>query len=518
MIEQTMTDNKKERSFWGIFAESVVWNYATLVTDALGRIVTITLFTRAWSQETYGLWLTISSLATYVIVADVGMQSYVGNRLAQELGSGRYDQARKTFHTSLGLYLGLLVIFLLVVMPLLSILPFHDIWKVREIPLSTIRILIALILMQSSVTFVAKTIHLGLKATQRVDKAQQLQFLQKFVWLCLTILVLLLGGGPIMLAFALLVGVTALEVPWIIQLKKVAPFFFTIGVRAFDWQYAKSFFKPSVYFSLFQLGNLLLFQGDVLVIATMLGASAVTPYVVVRTVSLFIRQLVRGITANLIPRTAALYAVGAQKQLNILSSWAQRLAMLVGVPLAIVFIFFGADFMTIWVGDSIAWDPRTVWTFGLLAISSTLWIPASNIPFATNRQERFCTAFFIGSVLAVIMAFPLSKFLGGWGVALGLLLSDILINLWFVFEEATRILSLPLSRYLRATVQRGIVPTVVAIAVAIFIAQWQTRPIIRLLLGGVMTTLIFGGVSYCLMWSLQERRALSRFILRFSLS
>jgi hypothetical protein len=150
--------------------------------------------------------------------------------------------------------------------------------------------------------------------------------------------------------------------------------------------------------------------------------------------------------------------------------------------------------------------------FGLMAISWTLWIPASNIPFATNNQEGYCTVFFVGSVLGLIMAIPFGKLLGGWGVALSLLLGDVVTNLWFVFREATRILSLPPTVYLRSTVQRAIIPTAASIVVAILIAQQHIQPASKLVLGGLTTILLFEWMSYCLMWNSQERKAFLHFI------
>ncbi len=64
----------------------------------------VPLFLAAWGDEGYGRWLTLTAMASYLALLDLGGQSYIGNRLAASFAHERYDEFRTTLRQGFSLF------------------------------------------------------------------------------------------------------------------------------------------------------------------------------------------------------------------------------------------------------------------------------------------------------------------------------------------------------------------------------------------------------------------------------
>lgn len=83
-----------------------------LASSALGQFLStaqslllVPMFLSAWGDAGYGQWLALTALASYLLLLDLGGQSYIGVRLAQAFAQDKLDEFRRILSEGFSLYL-----------------------------------------------------------------------------------------------------------------------------------------------------------------------------------------------------------------------------------------------------------------------------------------------------------------------------------------------------------------------------------------------------------------------------
>ncbi len=89
--------------------------------NAFGQAITIgiqlfslPLFLHYWDAATYGAWLILSAIPSYLSMADVGMVTAAGNKMTIAIGQRDREQANRVFQSAL--------LFMLIVCGLIAVL------------------------------------------------------------------------------------------------------------------------------------------------------------------------------------------------------------------------------------------------------------------------------------------------------------------------------------------------------------------------------------------------------------
>ena len=80
---------------------------SNILGQAIGIVqsyLLVPLFLSAWGDEGYGQWLSLTALASYLALLDLGGQSFVGNRLAEAFAQDRHDDFRATLREGASLF------------------------------------------------------------------------------------------------------------------------------------------------------------------------------------------------------------------------------------------------------------------------------------------------------------------------------------------------------------------------------------------------------------------------------
>ena len=95
-------------------ASNLVLTGASQILGLLNQIALVPIFLHAWGEVLYGDWMTISAIATYFSLADLGMQLYAVNVLTGHWTRGEHDKFRETLGSALMFYVYTTVVGLII--------------------------------------------------------------------------------------------------------------------------------------------------------------------------------------------------------------------------------------------------------------------------------------------------------------------------------------------------------------------------------------------------------------------
>ena len=227
----------------------------------------------------YGIWLTISSIVGWASFFDIGLGNGLRNKLAICLAQNQYDDAKKyisTTYATLTIISATIFVIAAVINPLIK-------WeKLLNIPENVnldINNLISIIFSLFCLQFIFQLINIVLLASQKSALSSFISFLSQFLIL---ISVFFLGkntpGNLLTLCFILAgVPVIVLIVSNFIlfntQLKYIKPSF-----NYLDFFYSKILMNSGVEFFIIQIGAIILYNTDNIIISKIISLEAVTEF------------------------------------------------------------------------------------------------------------------------------------------------------------------------------------------------------------------------------------------------
>ncbi len=227
----------------------------------------------------YGIWLIISSIVGWFNLFDIGFGNGLKNKLAQTNALKQYDDSRIFISST---YAILAVISCVIFLSFFIASQFLNWNKILNIPINSISNLKELIIILFGIfciQFVSQILNVILTAVHATSKVSILSFISqvlcliliylftKFTHGSLFYLVIAFGGIPILIQI--------ISSIWYFNssYKYLAPNFNLI-----DFKKAKSLLSIGGYFFLIQIGALILFETDNIVITQIFGPKEVTTF------------------------------------------------------------------------------------------------------------------------------------------------------------------------------------------------------------------------------------------------
>jgi len=230
----------------------------------------------------YGIWLTISSIVGWMYFFDIGMGNGLRNKLTHAIAVNEMEEAKKYISTT---YAVLFLVAAFIFLVFFFVNPFIN-WKsILNIPATLtldIGTIILIVLGSFCLQFVAQIITTILAATQQTGNTAIISFIGQLLVLLSILLLKKLVPGNLMNLVLILAGMPLLVMILAsIYLYRTSLRSFMPSVRDIDFRYAKPLLGLGGVFFIIQLGALVLFQTDNIVITRILGPEYVTEFNVV---------------------------------------------------------------------------------------------------------------------------------------------------------------------------------------------------------------------------------------------
>jgi O-antigen/teichoic acid export membrane protein len=301
----------------------------------------------------YGIWITLSSMINWMNLFDVGLGNGLRNKLAQSMAVGDFKKARSYVSTTYGL----LIIIAFIIFGILCCTSYFINWnKLLNTPpefLYDLKPIIILMIGFFCVQFIVQPINTILLATHQVSSSSLLTFIgQLAVLICIYLITIYIHGSLFFLVI-IYAGVPILVLFFSsiyyfnTKFKNLKPSFKFVELR-----YVKKLFNVGGAFFFIQIGAIVLFQTDNIIISQIIGPEAVTPFNV--SYKLF-SAITMSFNIIIIPYWTAFTDAYTKNDLGWIKSSIskmRKLWMVLSLITIIVCVFSGVIYK-IWLGNSV---------------------------------------------------------------------------------------------------------------------------------------------------------------------
>ncbi len=311
----------------------------------------------------YGIWSLLTVLTGYMGIFDLGIRAGTGRYIILYLGKGDHRRLDETLRTGLGFFSALAVLLVSVGIGLGWAFP-HFFEEVPESYHGLVKILLPVLAINMWLAAIGTIFDSVLRAHDRFEISQVANFGMLALRAGGTVYALYAGYGIVGLA-AVTVGTHAFGavVRWALARRIYRP------LRIWPLTLSKARLRELFGFGIAAfLGSIsykLIHQTDEIVVGAAISVSAVTIYAIGHMLVGYSWGFIQHISGTVFPRIQRAAAQGELDEVRWLYLRQARLGLMFGLPLYLGFIFFGRQFITLWMG------PEFADSYIVLAILST---------------------------------------------------------------------------------------------------------------------------------------------------
>jgi len=445
------------------------------------QIVLVPLCLWVWGVQLYGEWLALYAMIAYLSILDFGMQMYVVNRLNQCYSVNRLSDYNRILHSALVLYLSIAVVAGIFISGFIVSVPIEQ-WLNFDLMDHSVAAVVAILLAVQLIFSIPQGLILGLYRTfGEFPRGATIRNIQQILIFGLMALTLLLGGNVVHVAAIQLIPLAGVTAFVLSDIRRRRPEI-KIGFKEADWSLAVTFLGPSLLFFLIQISGVVTIQGSMLVVSTLAGSAYVAVFAVHRTLANFVRQIVGALTNALWPELTSLEAMGDYYRLRDVHRLFVKVSFAICVFAGIWLHFVGRDIISLWTRDRISFDQQLFDVFLLYLILQAPWLASSVFPAAFNQHRNLAVCYIVSSVLGLTLSVLLFRFFGIAGVAMGVLIADLLVCGWIVPFQTCRMLGESIRRFWFEVVMRG-----QPVILAVWGCAWVLQSIMLSSAGRILT-------------------------------
>ena len=439
---------------------------ARLVVSLLVWIILTPVMLRVLGVDDFGLWQLIGSTVGLFQLLDVGFGVGVVSAVGQATGNGDLEGRNRTLSTYLAAYLALAVI-AAVGLGLFG-LWFPQLFSLSPASAGKARVVLWLMGLRLVVFALPFSLYRGvLVGEQRIGQANLVQGLSLVVYGAAALLAMGYGAGLMTLAMLSLAAMllehaayVALAFRWTPQLH--------VSVSLVDLRPAMGL---SVAQMLIALSGLIRLRTDPVIVQLFIGLPAVAAYTIALRVAeqgfLAIKQFIY----TLSPVVARLHGQKNEGMLRVVLLTGTKIGMVPAALLVGVTVPLGQPALAFWVGPELAIVAPTM---TVLVVAMALAVPREvvfNLFVYTGRHRLPGLAAIVGAGLNLVATLLLVRPFGLLGVAMGTLISTLVVDVGWVSVFACRLYQVRYRDYRRAALLPALLPAVPQIAITLLLVR-----------------------------------------------
>lgn len=457
---------KSDNRVWRRLTAGTLANLINQVITVGGQLAVVPIYLAFWGNQVYGEWLTLSAAVAYISMLDLGMQTYVVNRMNQYYSRGERREFLCTMQSALLFTTIVSGVGLALLAPLAFTLPLRKWLQIEATGNGTTQIVAALMLGQF-LSFIPLGMMTGIyRSIGEYARGATLGNLQRFTQFALVALVLSQGGGMIWLASSQLAVPFVFGLLFVVwDLRRRHPEI-EINFRWASARLALSFLAPSWLFLLIQLAASLVIQGSTLLAGVALGAAAVPVFVTLRTLSNVIRQGVGALYHASWPELTSLEARGQYARLAQVHTLMAKGVIAVSLTAAVWLYYAGPNLVEVWTRGRITYDAALMQAFLALVLSQAWWMTSSLVLISSNNHRGLALAQIAAGVTGLMLGYVWSGTWGATGIVYGLAVPDALLCGLWVPVSACRLIGQRVRDFAGEVVGRGVLPVALVVVSA----------------------------------------------------
>lgn len=457
-----------------LIIQNIFFNWAGFFTTAVIGFFLSPFLVHRLGDTGYGFWTLVVSLTGYFGVLDVGVRSAVGRFVSRYLALKDEMSINRIINTALVALTGGGIIALLVSIVLATFLP--KIFQINPEHLFTGRILIVLVGASIITSLILSVFNSVLTSLERYEITNGITIIVTLLRAFLIVVFLNLGFG--LLSLGIITFVTNL-IENLIRMRlafSLLPFL-RLNLSFIDRKTLKEIFSYGIYSFISAIAVKIVFYTDTVVIGMFMAVSAITYYAIAGNLIEYARNFIGSTIGVFYPVSAKLDAKQDLTGLQELLIKGTKFTLMLALPLGLTFIFFGKQFISLWMGAeyvSLSWIILVILMlpqFGAMSQS----ISASILCGMAKHKSLAHLA--IGeSVSNLILSIILVKKFGlvgvAWGTAIPLLLTNTIIMPIYICKK----LNLNFLKYIKESFLTPALCSISFAFIAFFFTHYIKQP------------------------------------------
>jgi O-antigen/teichoic acid export membrane protein len=387
------------------------------------QVVSVPLMLVALGGQTYGLWLVISAIPSYLALADFGFSSSAANDMTLAVARGAHAQARIAFQSVLALNLAVAAAVVAVAASVIALAPGALLPQTPAVDASQVRLALLLQTCQIAATLSCGAFTGGFLSSGRYSLAVVLSSSARLLENAALVAGALLFHNLALAAAMMLATRFVALVATAVALSRAAPWL-TIGWRDARLSEIRRLAAPAVAVTALPAAFAISLQGVVLVIGATLSLDAVATFSATRTLTRAVIQLGNVVNSAIMPEvTRAFGARDGRRLRRLVRLNLAAVGTLNAIALAAI-AAFGPALVAVWTRGRIAPDALLVIGLAMVAALHSLWLSQANLLLSINRHAQYAYWFLAVSLASVLAAAPCARLMGVNGLVAPLLLAE----------------------------------------------------------------------------------------------
>lgn len=230
-------------------------------------------------SESYGIWLTISSMVAWISFLDIGINNGLRNKLTESIANGDAAKAKAYVSTTYAILTLIFIPAMIVALIIVANVDWQLALNVNNVAAETLVCSVVIVAIYFCINFIFSTINVILLADQRpAEEALRLFIQQLFTLVVIFALTKLVPGSLINLCLAMCVCPLVIIVIFNVVLfvgryKAISP-----RVKSIDFALSRDLLRLGVMFFIIQIACVIQYQMTNFLIIHNFGANEVTSY------------------------------------------------------------------------------------------------------------------------------------------------------------------------------------------------------------------------------------------------
>ena len=446
----------------------------------------------------------------------MGMNVASGNALIRAYQRGQQEEYAEIQASALVFYIGMACVLTVVAGAICFLLPVTRWLGVVQIPPATAAVVALLLASRIVWTMPAGQIWNIFRTTGDMATSQWINNFAIIGGIGVTAAVLCLGGGVASLAaWTWLPIVVCAVLAWLLVQRSHAELL--PRLKSASLRGVVALIKPSMLFALMMVATMIRVNGPVILVAHVLGGTAVAVLVTTRTLANVASQMPTTLCWALWPELTRLEAVGDKAGFRTAHSLLVAAYIVVSTAFVGALWFEGQGLIELWTRGHLTAQPWLVRSFLLYVLLQAPWIASSMLAGATNQHRKLAWCQFVAGAAGVVFVAVLLPYLGTVAVPVGLLAGEALACYHFVIADACTLTGTP---YRQFAIQVWLTLASVALATLIACAIAHSLPVgsvlLRVAIAGVVSTFTAIVGVWVLLLNKSERALISRRFAHFA--
>jgi len=455
-------------------AQNVLSNWMALAITTVVGFFLSPFVVHHLGNLTYGVWVIIMSLVSYMNLLDLGLRGAVTRFVSK--GTAQQDHEASNQAVSGALWIRLWISLAIIAAGLVASAAFNHVFTIPVELQQTARIAVLITAVTVAINLWCGVFGGVLVALHRYDLTSSVSILQTVARAAGIVFLLRSGHGIMALAIWDLCTTLTANAALIILCFRTYPQLKVVLGRP-DKATLKKLWNYSLYAFLINVAVQVTYYTDNVVVGAFLSPAAVTLYAIGGLLIAYVRQIVSSMTTTFTPLASTFEAEGSQRNLRRLLIHGTRAALLVSLPIEVALFFRGHTFIRLWMGAQYAEPSGTVMQILLLSVVfSSANVTSGGIVYGMEKHKRIALWATAEGAANFILSVILVRRIGIYGVAWGSAIPSVIIELLLWPAYICRLVQIPVRTYLwQAWIRTSLAVLPFALACAAAERFWPAR-------------------------------------------